>query len=208
LNLDGSGCAGCISRPFLFEGRCVDECPVGYYSNRSDCVACKPGCAACDLGCPGCDSENFCTKCSFSYNFYNNSCFTQCPDETYSGDGICLKCSKPCFTCFGSGHSQCIVCNEKEGYIRDAAKRICTLFTCVEGTTFELNDNKPTCVPCHESCATCKGKNYTDCTSCRKGLSSLPGLKEGEILCEVCENKMGYETDPDGSCIGIIYRHN
>ena len=186
----------------LWEGICIGRCPVGYYSNNSKCLACEPGCTACD-------SYKNCIKCSLSYNLHNNSCLDKCPDETYSKDGICLNCSKPCLTCFGSGNSQCIECNNTAGYIKDSAKRICNLFTCVEGTTFKLAANdKPSCVACHESCATCKGENYTDCINCRKGLSAVPGLGEGEILCEACENKIGYKTDADGSCIGIIYKHN
>jgi len=142
-----------------------------------------------------------------SYNFYKNNCYAQCPDETYPDNGICFTCSESCSTCFGSGNSQCIDCNKDQGYIKDPAKKVCSLLTCGEGTIFEPTSDEPTCVGCHESCATCRGKSHTDCINCRRGLNPLPGLKEGEILCQTCENKIGYKTGPDGSCIGIIYKH-
>lgn len=53
-----SQCITCRSGRFAFDGKCLNNCPDGYYADkkRQECVACPTGCATCS-------SNGFCLTC-------------------------------------------------------------------------------------------------------------------------------------------------
>lgn len=93
-----SGCKKCsqnscdeCSIGFLYYGTCVDVC--NGFSQDNNCYNCSEGCNTC------LDSASNCLTCDSSYYFYNNNCYSICPDLTYLINSTCFDCEFPCKSC-------------------------------------------------------------------------------------------------------------
>lgn len=71
----------CDQYYFLHEGKCVDDCPEGYFASeqQQECVRCHADCASCDG--PGFDDCDVCHNLKAVR--YNGECLPQCPSNTY-----------------------------------------------------------------------------------------------------------------------------
>lgn len=80
-------CEKCSEGFFLFEetNNCVNECPVGYFIDKSLNI-----CKKCNQNCNYCE-QNICFQCDDSHYLYNGSCVEECPSKTTKLNGICIS---------------------------------------------------------------------------------------------------------------------
>jgi len=116
LNCSGGGENDCLScdTPLYFEnGKCVDQCLVGFYQNDNSHT-----CDSCPEPCLTCNSRNIyvsfilflsflfisrilllsykylatnCLTCQPKYSLYGRNCVDECPDGLNSNNGICSR---------------------------------------------------------------------------------------------------------------------
>ena len=196
-NCDGSSqnmCTSCKGTKILFNGKCLSECPVGYYLNENKCIPCTPPCI-------DCLSSTICMKCSSPLFNLGNECVSGflCPDGTYSNTNTlsCLPCSSICSTCHGPTKSDCIKCNHLKGYQKNNENSgECFKLSCEEGQyiSIDLEAEIVSCLPCKKACKACTSLN--DCTECKSGY-----IHKANSLCVGCPN--GFEFSKEGVCKGI-----
>ena len=108
-----TSCDNCETN--LFNGKCVDKCPVGMYSLCNGIVT---YCQNCSIGCRTCDNSQTCKECATGYiAMKGGNCILpqNCPPGRFvdTKNNICKKCKVPfCQNCTDS--STCILC--KNGY--------------------------------------------------------------------------------------------
>ena len=123
-----TNCLTCPSGNFLVisgTSFTCSTCPTGSWPDSTSgvCMSCDPSCLTCSAGtykdCLGCIG----TKC-----FYDNQCWSKCPDGTfgvngtmtcetscptntfpYEGSNTCWPCNN-CIKCVGIADNQCTVC--------------------------------------------------------------------------------------------------
>ncbi|BHF64329.1 hypothetical protein SprV_0200733200 [Sparganum proliferum] len=94
-------------------------------------------------------------------------CVAFCPEGTYlhriGEDQVCLKCPPLCATC--SGPNACITC--ADGFAKNPSSGACEpKLLCPHRTFYSLE--KMECIPCHSSCASCRGPKADDCLKCHR----------------------------------------
>ena len=79
-------CLSCINS-ILFEGKCINDCPDGYYNDkkRNECLECDKNCWTCSDGRE--NSNNHCLSCPnntylITANGMDNNCVIECPKNT------------------------------------------------------------------------------------------------------------------------------
>lgn len=104
-----TSCLTCINKLYLFNDRCVEKCPDGYYAQNNECLQCNPMCGTC-IG----PSEDDCKSCAdgFILDEKLKKCFSLCPDGNYydKNDKSCKLCEDNCLECLypGSYCRQCL----------------------------------------------------------------------------------------------------
>ncbi|CAL9697513.1 unnamed protein product [Knipowitschia caucasica] len=137
------------------DGRCVELCPSGSFSNPvlGVCENCSPNCELCD------GSSDHCVSCSRHGHtplLHRGSCWSQCPDGYFeSEEGVCEVCVGPCQSCEGLG-SRCLSCSD--GFFLEG--RSCRL-NCSE-RMFPSEDG--TCRHCPPHCDVCSDQHT--CLKC------------------------------------------
>lgn len=68
---------------------CLNECPDGFFSNLNSSLKI---CQNCNHKCEKCygPTTNECFSCVFPFYYYNFSCLSECPFNTYYSENICL----------------------------------------------------------------------------------------------------------------------
>lgn len=239
-------CFFCISTKYLFDYQCLDTCPIGWYADENRiCRACKPECLTCTNSftcsscqngyymngsicslchpfCLECNSFSVCSKCIYPFYFYQNFCFSICPEKTFialSDSNHCENCHPSCKTC-SENYDQCSSCFEGY-YLEDNACHVCsdnclacidswnclscktpyllTLDTkkcdflfCPDEYYFDMNGD---CKRCKNPCRTCFGSSAFDCTSCLESY----GLRES--VCLLCDSNCKECVDDNTKCI-------
>ncbi|TEA32851.1 hypothetical protein DBR06_SOUSAS4210176, partial [Sousa chinensis] len=82
-----NGCSTCQQRLFLFirregirqYGKCVHDCPPGYFGVRGQEVN---RCRKCGATCESCFSQDFCIQCKRRFYLYKGKCLPTCPPGT------------------------------------------------------------------------------------------------------------------------------
>ena len=144
-------CTSCYSDQYLYNEKCVDHCPNGYYYDELDSSIkiCK-----CELTkCKSCSNEslskNLCISCNEEDNYYpkfndteNYGEFINCYNETNAGFNYYLdindKYYKECYI-------SCATCKEKG----NSTNHNC--LTCANDYTYELNIYNGA-INCYQSC--------------------------------------------------------
>eukprot|EP01016_Furgasonia_blochmanni_P023328 TRINITY_DN251_c0_g5_i1.p1 TRINITY_DN251_c0_g5~~TRINITY_DN251_c0_g5_i1.p1 ORF type:complete len:2505 (+),score=375.87 TRINITY_DN251_c0_g5_i1:195-7709(+) len=157
---DSTTCLTChaFNADVLYNGSCVQGCPSGFWPNTT--VPDNKTCAACNSTCASCKgpSANDCTSCPTGANetyLFNGACVQACPPGQSPMNGKCILCSENCASC--SSGDNCTACNT--GFFNHKGR---CLPACPPGF---INDVNNTCVPCADSCLTCKD-NSSFCTQC------------------------------------------
>ena len=185
-------CASCDSPRFLYSGKCLDSCPIGYWGDTST-NACKPcytsTSSTSPFSCRSCDNtgSSHCLSCTANSYLYPNThgqCLASCP-AGYWGDTTTWKCQpcysnpsgdpvrKACATCFGPSATSCLTCQTGTYYF--SVDKTC-LSTCPPGYYANgLSNPNNLCVQCYQNnppsspdgtCLTCSGPNSNECLSC------------------------------------------
>ncbi|VTJ89716.1 Hypothetical predicted protein, partial [Marmota monax] len=82
-----NGCSTCQQRLFLFirregirqYGKCVHDCPLGFFGIRGQEVN---RCKKCGATCESCFSQDFCIRCKRRFYLYKGKCLPSCPPGT------------------------------------------------------------------------------------------------------------------------------
>ncbi|XP_002830190.3 R-spondin-4 isoform X2 [Pongo abelii] len=82
-----NGCSTCQQRLFLFihregirqYGKCLHDCPPGYFGIRGQEVN---RCKKCGATCESCFSQDFCIRCKRQFYLYKGKCLPTCPPGT------------------------------------------------------------------------------------------------------------------------------
>lgn len=110
-----TSCRSCkldSSLPFLFEEKCIEECPQGWGFNAGVCHKCESPCATCGSG------PSVCTSCDGSFGLTLNlgpTCVDKCPEgfTTNLEAGKCEGCKSGCNECDPDNQLICKRCESK-----------------------------------------------------------------------------------------------
>jgi len=211
MTCNGSTALNCTSCEitYLHQGQCVPNCESGFWKRESDhtCQACDPTCRECE------EAADNCLNCVITGEypwFYNNSCYSSCPEKTYPDNStyMCLPCDEICHTCWDSGPENCLSCNSTLFLGNDTCHP-----ECPEG--FHPNITSRVCEACSDSyCRTCP-TNSSFCEGCYGGydLWALDGVcgdyctpgtypDNTTFACEPCDDtcETCWDGNPD-NCI-------
>uniref|UniRef100_A0A4W3IY08 Proprotein convertase subtilisin/kexin type 5b n=1 Tax=Callorhinchus milii TaxID=7868 RepID=A0A4W3IY08_CALMI len=178
---------------FLHEGKCLSECPQGYY------VSARKECERCDVSCRTCDqSPSNCQTCNPYYVLDNKQCKKKCSNKYYgTTEGICKRCPPDCEVCTDNN---CTECNQHL-YLHNG---LC-FEECPPGSFEDIDTSK--CAPCNSKCAECNGPGFFNCEVCADHTSVI---YDGECH-ETCPEGTYFNTTTDDcqecdklcqSCVG------
>ncbi|XP_036319239.1 furin-like protease 2 isoform X3 [Rhagoletis pomonella] len=176
-----SQCITCRSGRFAFDGKCLNNCPDGYYADkkRQECVTCPTGCATCS-------SNGFCLTCHENWTRNKKgkciiSGSENCDESEYYDNNHCHACHSTCETCDGPTESHCLSC--PQSLLLQSQRCVSS---CDDGFYMEAG----ICAKCLHTCTQCVSR--MNCTACAKGLQ----LQSGECRTTCAD---GYYSDR-GTC--------
>ncbi|XP_010019626.1 PREDICTED: extracellular matrix protein FRAS1-like, partial [Nestor notabilis] len=184
---DQPRCLTCASDKFLHDGKCISECPAGYFpSSHGRCRACHDSCSTCEGS-----LATHCTSCSFPLVLRWGQCLQSCGEGFYQDHHVCKGCHPSCRTCVGPGASHCQECRAPGDVLQPHQPMVGALHgLCLSHCQAQFYmDNTGVCRECHPSCAACVGNTSQDCTAC---LSSHV-LLEGRCLSECPEGLFSHK---------------
>lgn len=134
---------------FLHNGRCLQECPEGYFNDSGTCKECSGSCKTCE------GSATKCLSCKSPLLLEQWECKPTCSEKHFAFDGICKHCPAMCLECI---HTE--TCKEcVDGFFLHEGK-------CVEDCPTQFYAEDKHCFPCHGDCKDCSGPDSDDCTEC------------------------------------------
>ncbi|EGR31614.1 zinc finger lsd1 subclass family protein, putative [Ichthyophthirius multifiliis] len=189
-------CLSCKGDLFLYEGKCIKNCPEQYFENISlnnnICDSCDPTC----LSCFG-KENNKCISCNGDYYFYKNYCLRDCPEGTYQKDqinnNICDNCNSKCTECIGPLETECTKCSESLFLDQTQCISSCPERKYKKNGPGNINN---ICDDCHNTCYLCNGPSDNECTKCsgskyfkaNKCLTDCGNHQYGNPITQNCEN--------------------
>lgn len=72
---NNSYCYTCAATKYLYENRCMDNCPVNMIPAGSGCVECVAHCSKCD------QTTTLCLVCKSGHYVYEGGCVDTCPSN-------------------------------------------------------------------------------------------------------------------------------
>uniref|UniRef100_A0A7N5KQV8 Extracellular matrix organizing protein FRAS1 n=1 Tax=Ailuropoda melanoleuca TaxID=9646 RepID=A0A7N5KQV8_AILME len=185
-------CLTCAEKTVLHDGKCIAECPGGYYAEATGrCEACHNSCASCSG-----PTGSHCTACIQPRALRQGHCLSSCGEGFYPDHGVCRACHSSCLTCVGPEPSQCAQCKKPdEGLqVEQLSGANITSGECLSQCRAQFYlDNTGLCEACHQSCLRCAGKSPHNCTACWPSQVLL----DGQCLSECPDSYFNQE----GSCI-------
>lgn len=135
-------CTECLSGFILFQGTCVDSCPLTYFRNTT-----TKSCEDCYIGCDTCTAKDIssCTSCSNGYFLYNGSCIEHCPFNSYVSGRTCHPCNSSCVTCSGPSDRECTLCSGSALLLAGSCVDLCPVEYYQEGIDTEGSTLVPKC---------------------------------------------------------------
>lgn len=175
-----TNCTDCPAGTVLFFGRCINVCPVGFYSSIITGVQ-APVCNNCSANCLTCaQGPGFCTSCPSNTILSDTSCVQSCSASQFIGidsknNSRCLDCSSMCKGCSGSS-TNCTTCDVTSPNKKALYNGMCVA-NCPSG--YFPNPSNGICIKCVDPCNQCSGAAST-CTSCS---GSTPYLQKDKSTC-------------------------
>ncbi|XP_022361766.1 extracellular matrix protein FRAS1 [Enhydra lutris kenyoni] len=158
-------CLTCAEKTVLHDGKCVAECPHGYYAEATGrCKACHNSCASCSG-----PTGSHCTACVQPWALRQGHCLSSCGEGFYSDHGLCKACHSSCLTCLGPEPAHCVRCKKPgEGLqVEQLRGANITSGECVSQCRAQFYlETTGLCKACHQSCFRCAGKSPRNCTAC------------------------------------------
>ncbi|XP_064032778.1 proprotein convertase subtilisin/kexin type 5 isoform X1 [Pogoniulus pusillus] len=134
---------------FLHEGRCLQECPEGYFNDSGTCKECSGSCKTC-MG-----SATKCLSCKSPLLLEQWKCKPACSEKHFVSEGVCKHCPEMCQECT---HEQtCKECMD-EFFLHEGK--------CVQDCPSQFYAEDKHCFACHADCKNCEGPDFDDCTAC------------------------------------------
>ncbi|XP_033928587.1 proprotein convertase subtilisin/kexin type 5 isoform X1 [Melopsittacus undulatus] len=134
---------------FLHEGRCLQECPEGYFNDSETCKECSGSCKTC-MG-----TATKCLSCKSPLLLEQWKCKPTCSEKHFASEGICKQCPEMCLECI---HNE--ICKEcMDDFFLHEGK-------CVQDCPSHFYAEDKHCFPCHADCKDCDGLDSDDCTEC------------------------------------------
>lgn len=196
-------CISCNDGMYLYEDRCIDECPDGFTQQGGRCVP-----DGCPNHCSKCDEWGDCTECADGYETFFGECVSSteqdCAPNQYqyydsNQELQCGDCAQKCTKCFGPDVTDCYEC--AIGYLLTASGECGS--ACPPSTW--LSSDTSMCLSCHPSCLRCNGESPHDCTECQAGLvlanqQCIKGCPPGQYLsaggCIMCHESCAFCSGP------------
>ncbi|XP_006812277.1 proprotein convertase subtilisin/kexin type 5-like, partial [Saccoglossus kowalevskii] len=156
-------CVSCQHSTFLYNGTCVDACPMYYTEDGNECVRTEAGCPS---FCKQCNQIGDCEECDNGFRIHNGLCYLN--DETCLNGQYdvwidnklnCHDCHDGCATCVGPSQYDCTSCNGKK--ILEGGKCVAH---CLNSEYHDTRSGR--CEACHSSCWECEGPAASQCTEC------------------------------------------
>ncbi|XP_070250414.1 extracellular matrix organizing protein FRAS1 [Myotis yumanensis] len=184
-------CLTCAEKAVLHDGKCISECPGGYYADATGrCKVCHNSCASCSG-----PRASHCTACAHSQALRQGHCLPNCGEGFYPDHGICKACHSSCLTCVGPERSHCTQCKKPEEGLQAEQLSGVNISSgeCLSHCRAQFYlENTGLCEACHQSCFGCAGQSPHNCTACWPSHV----LMEGQCLSQ-CPD--GY-FNQEGSC--------
>ena len=102
-------CKEC-SKGFLYDNKCIDSCPDGYYPDNENNV-----CVPCQGGCEKCRDSKICYECKpgLYLDEFDFTCKDKCPIGQVGITGKCKNCDdyNNCIQCSSDNIKNCLTCN-------------------------------------------------------------------------------------------------
>lgn len=168
-------CKTCEPNMFLLNGRCLEECPAGFYSDL------ERNCLKCDKKCAECISEKQCTRCvNENDSLHNFECKDKCPegsvsiyvteenkDKSTKKIKKCKKCTdEKCSKCEAANLDNCLECKANQLLIENKIGSSKCVNNC-PAKYFEVKTTRR-CEKCSENCKKCEDEKT--CKKCETGL--------------------------------------
>lgn len=163
----------------------------------------------CSKNCYECESETKCTKCNDGYILYHGSCYSSCPDGSYSVKDGCEECSTNCKTCSNS-KDHCETCKGNDYMLNNVCYSQCPDGYFGEGKSCkECSTNCETCSNSKDRCETCKDGNFlfnNKCSpTCESGYVGINKIcQKCDDNCETCSTS----TEHCETCKGNDFIYN
>ncbi|XP_032739045.1 extracellular matrix protein FRAS1 [Lontra canadensis] len=158
-------CLTCAEKTVLHDGKCIAECPHGYYAAATGrCKACHNSCASCSG-----PTGSHCTACVQPWALRQGHCLSSCGEGFYPDHGLCKACHSSCLTCLGPEPAHCVRCKKPgEGLqVEQLPGANITSGKCVSQCRGQFYlETTGLCEACHQSCFRCAGKSPHNCTAC------------------------------------------
>ena len=161
-----TNCVACDSTHFLYQGKCLNGCPVGSTVAQGQiCVDCSTNCQTCTV------VFDRCTTCPAGKLLSGTACLSACPDGATLTSAFlttCQSCQSPCQNC-SKETTTCTSCVTGKALTGTSC-----VDTCPAKTTVRIGD---VCSPCQNPCVECE-ISVSQCTSCIAGTA----LHQGSCL--------------------------
>ncbi|XP_006885356.1 PREDICTED: extracellular matrix protein FRAS1 [Elephantulus edwardii] len=171
---DSPRCLTCADETVLLDGKCISECPGGYYDDATGrCKVCHDLCASCSG-----PLASHCTACPHPNILLQGRCLPTCGEDYYPDQGVCKGCHPSCLTCVGPEPSHCTQCkNPEQGLqVEQLSGASPPSGECLSQCRAQFYmENTGLCEACHQSCLGCVGKSPSNCTTCQPSRALLDG---------------------------------
>ncbi|KAM8939375.1 extracellular matrix organizing protein FRAS1 [Pelodytes ibericus] len=161
---DNGLCLTCARGRKFYRGKCILECPSGYYADHTGlCAACHKECASCSG-----PLANECTSCLPPLTLLKGQCLSNCGEGYFSDGSHCNACHPSCRACLGPEDSHCTKCVKSEESLQAVQQyRGKPYGTCQAQCKNQFYmDTHSICQECHASCQSCAGEGHLNCTAC------------------------------------------
>ncbi|ELW63934.1 Extracellular matrix protein FRAS1 [Tupaia chinensis] len=166
-------CLTCTEKTVLHDGKCISECPGGYYADANGrCKACHSSCLTCvgpePAHCTGCKKPEEALQAVQlpGAGVPWGTCLSQCEAQFYlESTGLCEDCHPLCQHCAAHLHSTGSICLRCQS-VRHLLLGDHCVSDCPSGYYAEMG----ACKKCHSSCKTCQGRGPFSCSSCDTNL--------------------------------------
>ena len=153
-------------RIITFKGVTTNSQSMTYECKNATCDTCT---ATTTSTCATCQKDLM-TILTNSTNF--PLCQKECPERQFANSwSVCQPCDSSCYNCSNSTYFNCTSCNEGE-FLFDGTQNssFCTT-TCSRDKYADTTTSR--CLPCDETCVTCKAGGQDQCYTCNNATNSL-----------------------------------
>lgn len=215
-------CLTCKNNKILYDGKCVDVCPISYaridYTNNIDnsyetqCIKCPENCNGCSYTLIDNTLNLECFECNKDYKLtINKECKLSCEDGYTSVDNKCLPCKiDNCISCelkniySTEWDFDCTKCNYN--YIVSSS-----LKNCVKNCKSNEYIEESICYPCPLNCNSCYDTTGI-CKECNEGYDLIIPKDQPDMIdvlpycsrkSDYCEEGMVF-SNKENKCIKCV----